>query len=145
MLIVNQEGDFEGGVHMQGKAVYHDGKVAIGKGHVEPLADLHIKTKEKEAMILFNHHTQSKNSVYVKALEASGGMNMEIGATSGSKSFGNLVVNFGGDITFLGDGATVWKRGQTVFANGVGFGAKAAGGKAGITVESDQKPGHESN
>merc|ERR1719502_1027463 len=84
MLIMNHEGDFEGGVHLQGKGVYHDGKVAIGKGHVEPLADLHIKTKEKEAMILFNHHTQSKNSVYVKALEASGGVNMEIGSTSGS-------------------------------------------------------------
>lgn len=150
ILIVNQEGDFEGGVHMQGKKVFVDGKMAVGKGFVTPEADIHVKTAEPEAVLMFSSSTKEKNSVFVKGKGGTGGgMDMVIGDTAGGS--GKLVVEFKGDINFLGDGITSYKRGETVFTTGssigghVGVGANSLGGSHGITVDTSEKEGHTAN
>jgi hypothetical protein len=109
---------------------------------------LHIKsTGTKEAVILLGNTLKAKNSVYVKAVgSAAAGVDMLIGSTAGAKSYGRLVMNFQSDMTFLGNGLTTFKRGNTIFQTGtVGFGDRAAGGKHGITVATAAKPGHLSN
>jgi len=146
-LILNEEGDFEGGVNVQGPGLFTEGKLGIGKGNVQPEADIHIKTAEEEAVLLFSHDTKSKNSLFVKGVAGSGGgIDMEIGSSAGSESYGRLKVDFAGDINFEGGGLTTFKRGNTVFAKGtVGVGENAVGGSHGITVEGGEKAGHSSN
>jgi len=146
MLILNREGDFEGGVHVQGADAFFDGKIGIGKDHTKPQADIHIETSATSEIRL-SHKTKTKNSVFVKAVPASGaGVDMEIGSTAGNNEYGKLIANFGGDITFLGAGDTNFQRGNMHLGKGLlGVGANSAQGKHGITVESDQKIGHTAN
>jgi len=145
-LIVNQEGDFEGGVLVEGKGLFTQGKIGVGAGNLDPEADVHIKTAGTDAQLMFSHATKTKNKLFMKAKSASGnGLDMEIGSTAGSTDYGKLVMNFGGDITFMGGGATNFQRGDLNVVSGkVGIGDSASG-PHGLTVQTGEKAGHESN
>merc|ERR1711988_781478 len=71
---------------------------------------------------------------------------MVIGSSTGSKSYGRLVMDFKSEITFLGGGITTFKRGETLFASGkVGIGSRSAGGAHGVTIATAAKPGDKRN
>jgi hypothetical protein len=147
ILVFNQDGDFEGGVHVHGPGLFADGKIAVGTKHTKPEADIHIKTSNAESSLMFSSDAKKQNSVYMKSVATSAaGIDMEIGSTEGSTEYGRLSVNFDGDINFKGKGNTVFERGNAVFKSGnLGVGAASAGSPWGITVETQQKAGDQSN
>jgi hypothetical protein len=147
MLLVNQEGDFEGGTHVQGKGLFAEGRIGIGKGNTNPQADLHISTAADSAQVLLSHTRNKKNSVFVKGVAgAAQGIDMVVGSTAGAAGYGRLLVDFKSDITFLGTGRTLFKRGDLIVDSGkVAIGKRAAGSKSGLTLETDAKPGDEAN
>jgi len=145
-LLFNVDGDFEGGVFVQGKGLNAE-KIGIGAGARDlAQADLHI-VANSDAVILMGNAQKSKNAVFIKAVGGTGaGVDMALGSTTSDSAYGRLTMDFPSKISMLGAGGTHFDRGNTVFASGrVGVGAKASNPSHGFVVESEQKAGHPDN